>query len=92
MPEHVLEFIVTDENWKKSTVYSQGITKVRNSLNDLNAKKGQFFAYQKLINLHKITLQEKYTLLFVSLLLFLIGASLGAIIRKGGLGLPLCYR
>ena len=58
-------------------------------LNDLNAKKGQFFAYQKLINLHKITLQEKYTLLFVSILLFLIGASLGAIIRKGGLGLPL---
>ena len=89
LPEHVLEFIVTDENWKKSTVYSQGITKVRNSLNDLNAKKGQFFAYQKLINLHKITLQEKYTLLFVSILLFLIGASLGAIIRKGGLGLPL---
>ena len=32
---------------------------------------------------------EKYTLLFVSFLLFLIGASLGAIIRKGGLGLPL---
>jgi lipopolysaccharide export system permease protein len=27
--------------------------------------------------------------LFVSLLLFLIGASLGAIIRKGGIGLPL---
>ena len=61
LPEHVLEFIVTDENWKKSTGYSQGLTKVRNSLNDLNAKKGQFFAYQKLINLHKITLQEKYT-------------------------------
>ena len=89
LPKHVLEFIETDENWKKSTVYSQGITRVRNSLNDLNAKKGQFFAYQKLINLHKITLQEKYTLLFVSILLFLIGASLGAIIRKGGLGLPL---
>jgi lipopolysaccharide export system permease protein len=34
-------------------------------------------------------LHEKYTLLFVSLLLFLIGASLGAIIRKGGIGLPL---
>ena len=53
------------------------------------SKRGSFFAYQKLINLHKITLHEKYTLLFVSLLLFLIGAALGAIIRKGGLGLPL---
>ena len=89
LPKQILNFIDTDENWKKSTVYKQAIDKIRNSLNDLNAKKGQFFAFQKLINLHKITLQEKYTLLFVSLLLFLIGASLGAIIRKGGLGLPL---
>ena len=89
LPKQILNFIDTDENWKKSTVYKQAINKIRNSLNDLNAKKGQFFAFQKLINLHKITLQEKYTLLFVSLLLFLIGASLGAIIRKGGLGLPL---
>ena len=38
---------------------------------------------------HKIELYKKFTLLFVSLLLFLIGASLGAIIRKGGIGLPL---
>ena len=89
LPKQIMDFIDTDENWKKSAVYKQAINKIRNSLNDLNAKKGQFFAYQKLINLHKITLQEKYTLLFVSVLLFLIGASLGAIIRKGGLGLPL---
>ena len=34
-------------------------------------------------------IRDRYTLLFVSFLLFLIGASLGAIIRKGGLGLPL---
>lgn len=88
-PEHILNFIKTDENWKKATVYDKAISKVRNSLNDLNAKRRQFFAFQKLINLHKITFQEKFTLIFVSLLLFLIGASLGAIIRKGGLGLPL---
>ena len=88
-PKHILNFINTDENWKKATVFDQAISRVRNSLRDLNAKRGQFFAFQKLINLHKITLQEKFTLIFVSLLLFLIGASLGAIIRKGGLGLPL---
>ena len=88
-PKHILNFINTSENWKKATVFDQAISRVRNSLRDLNAKRGQFFAFQKLINLHKITLQEKFTLIFVSLLLFLIGASLGAIIRKGGLGLPL---
>ncbi len=89
LPNHITDFIITDENWKKATVYDKAISIVRNSLRDLNAKRGQFFAFQKLINLHKITLEEKYTLIFVSLLLFLIGASLGAIIRKGGLGLPL---
>ena len=88
-PKHILNFINTDENWKKATVFDQAVSRVRNSLRDLNAKRRQFFAFQKLINLHKITLQEKFTLIFVSLLLFLIGASLGAIIRKGGLGLPL---
>ena len=45
--------------------------------------------FQKLINLHKTTLYDKYALVFSSFLLFIIGASLGAIIRKGGLGLPL---
>jgi lipopolysaccharide export system permease protein len=36
----------------------------------------------------KIEYQRKYTLAFSCLLLFFIGAPLGAIIRKGGLGLP----
>ena len=53
------------------------------------AKKKTFFAMQKFINLHKITRNDKFTLLFASIILFLIGASLGAIIRKGGFGLPL---
>jgi len=89
LPSTLFDFIITNEQWKESRLYDEAMASLQNSIRDLNVKKGQFFAYQKLINLHKITLQEKYTLLFVSLLLFLIGASLGAIIRKGGLGLPL---
>ena len=89
LPNHLLDFIITDKDWKKSRVYDESMSKIQNALRDLSIKRGPFFAYQKLINVHKITFQEKYTLLFVSLLLFLIGASLGAIIRKGGLGLPL---
>tara|TARA_Y100000816_G_C25537643_1_gene291942 strand:- start:137 stop:463 length:327 start_codon:yes stop_codon:yes gene_type:complete len=34
-------------------------------------------------------MNERYSLVFACIFLFLIGASLGAIIRKGGLGLPL---
>ena len=89
IPSNLFEFIVVDENWKKEQLMEQALSSARIAIRDLNTKRNQFFAYQKLINLHKIELNKKYTLLFVSVLLFLIGASLGAIIRKGGIGLPL---
>ena len=89
IPLDILEFVVMKENWRKARLFEESIDRLKNSTRDLKAKNTQFFAFRKLINLHKITLHEKYTLLFVSFLLFLIGASLGAIIRKGGLGLPL---
>jgi lipopolysaccharide export system permease protein len=38
---------------------------------------------------YEIELHRKYSLSFACLLLFLIGAPLGAIIRKGGLGMPM---
>lgn len=38
---------------------------------------------------HKIEWQRKFTLSFACLILFFIGAPLGAIIRKGGLGMPI---
>ena len=44
---------------------------------------------QEYINRHYIEWQRKYTLSMACLLLFLIGAPFGSIVRKGGLGLPL---
>lgn len=38
-----------------------------------------------------ISWHKKYTLSFACMLLFLIGAPLGAIIRKGGLGMPVVF-
>ena len=58
-------------------------------LRQLTNKKKTFFLQQKLINLHKLTINERYSIIFACIFLFLIGASLGAIIRKGGIGLPL---
>jgi len=37
---------------------------------------------------HKIEWHRKFTLSFACLILFFVGAPLGAIIRKGGLGMP----
>jgi lipopolysaccharide export system permease protein len=44
--------------------------------------------YQRYIRRHKIELHRKFTLAFACLVFFFIGAPLGAITRKGGLGMP----
>lgn len=43
---------------------------------------------EKILHKHEIVLQKKFTFSIACFLLFFIGAPLGAIIRKGGLGLP----
>ncbi len=44
---------------------------------------------RKNLRRHDIELQKKFTLSFACIIFFFIGAPLGAIIRKGGLGMPL---
>ncbi len=41
------------------------------------------------INRHLISLHEKFALGFACIILFFVGAPLGALIRKGGIGLPM---
>ena len=43
----------------------------------------------KIYNMHILSLHNKYALAFSCIILFFVGAPLGAIIRKGGLGLPM---
>jgi lipopolysaccharide export system permease protein len=45
----------------------------------------------KNINAHWIALYDKFVIAYACLLMFFIGAPLGAIIRKGGLGLPIVF-
>ena len=45
--------------------------------------------HQRYIRKHLIELHRKFTLAFACLIFFFIGAPLGAIIRKGGLGAPI---
>ncbi len=44
-----------------------------------------------LINRYRIEWHRKFTLSFACIILFFIGAPLGAIIRKGGLGMPVVF-
>jgi len=46
------------------------------------------YGKEKLLHKHEIVMQKKFTFSIACFLLFFIGAPLGAIIRKGGLGMP----
>ena len=84
-----LNLINDPEIYEVNGVLSMANEEVDVYLRQLNNKKKLFFIQQKLINLHQLSINERYSLVFACIFLFLIGASLGAIIRKGGLGLPL---
>jgi lipopolysaccharide export system permease protein len=51
----------------------------------------EFKLKQENINGHLIALNDKFVIAFACFLMFFIGAPLGAIIRKGGLGLPVVF-
>ena len=87
--ESFLQLLNNPQTYEINGVLAMANEEVDVYLRQLSNKKKTFFLQQKLINLHKLTINERYSLIFACIFLFLIGASLGAIIRKGGLGLPL---
>lgn len=54
------------------------------STNEITGK-----ASKEWLNKHIISLHEKFALGFACIILFFVGAPLGALIRKGGIGLPM---
>ena len=71
-----LKIVDLAQNYARSVVAS-----ITNGKEDLVQR-------SKWLNRHKIEWHRKFTLSFACLVLFFVGAPLGAIIRKGGLGMP----
>lgn len=62
---------------------------INSAVAHLSMKKQEFKVNIKQINKFEIALHEKYVLAVACIVLFFVGAPLGAIIRKGGIGLPI---
>ena len=74
---------------KQVQLFDLAISSV-NSTNSIIKSNRIIQAYrEKNINKHIISLHDKFSISFACIILFFIGAPLGAIIRKGGFGLPL---
>jgi len=83
--EHVIDVIPTKE---RSTTIQNAIDLTSTLQQVVNNRMLEYETKQKEVLKSKIEYQRKFTLAISCLLLFFIGAPLGAIIRKGGLGLP----
>ena len=76
-------------NIEKKQLYNIAINKTK-TLRSITKSKKQDLKYQKIIiTKHKIEWHRKISLAIACIILFLIGSSLGSIIKKGGFGMPL---
>jgi lipopolysaccharide export system permease protein len=73
---------------ERQSIYSKAAQKAANVEQDYAFKRTLQEDEVKVIKRHQIEMHKKFTLSIACLLFFFIGAPLGAIIRKGGLGMP----
>ena len=71
------------------TYLNQALNKARRQKMDYEYRSLSLAQEAKIMRLHVIEMQKKFTLSFACIIFFFIGAPLGAIIKKGGLGTPL---
>ena len=69
-------------------VYSSALERAQNYKDQIDYNAILLEDAERYVRKHEIELYRKFTLAFACLIFFFIGAPLGAIIRKGGLGAP----
>lgn len=75
--------------YQQMQLISSAKTATANILTTIQGKKKELQIKYKIYRLHILSLHKKYALALSCIILFFVGAPLGAIIRKGGLGLPM---
>ena len=76
---------------EKSNILKAASSNVETINFSLESSKYEIEDKQKNINQHWIAFYDKFVIAYACMLMFFIGAPLGAIIRKGGLGLPIVF-
>lgn len=84
-PQFKLDTLKKD---KKLEVIYSAYNRVQSQINEMKGKEEQMYAIIKQQNKMIMHQQRIYAYSFTCVIFFLIGASLGSIIRKGGVGLP----
>lgn len=89
IPKNLLDLIKVKED--KSRILDIAVNNISSTDYLVKSGKDQMYEKTKNVNNHWLALYDKFVIAFACLLMFFIGAPLGAIIRKGGLGLPIVF-
>ncbi len=74
---------------EKEVILNFAITNAKTKYKQIEASEKINLFKKVNLNQHKMALHKKFALAFSCFILFFVGAPLGAIIRKGGMGLPM---
>lgn len=76
---------------ERKTVLKLAANQARSNGNYVERSIDEMASREQFIDRHRLEWHRKFTLSFACVILFFIGAPLGAIIRKGGLGMPVVF-
>ena len=80
-------FLAINEHKQANTIHS-ALQKVSLAAGDMEFRAEMMKALKRDLRMHEVQIWQKITLALACLIFFFIGAPLGAIIRKGGMGMP----
>jgi lipopolysaccharide export system permease protein len=84
-----LEILKLFDDRKALQLIDLALNSVKSAKKELKSKSKTMLLTQVNINKHIVALHDKFALGLSCIILFFVGAPLGALIRKGGIGLPL---
>ncbi len=74
---------------QKVQIYKLAFSNADGVIRQINSTQSTTTALKRALNKYEMSLHDKYALGVACIILFFVGAPLGAIIRKGGMGLPI---
>jgi lipopolysaccharide export system permease protein len=74
---------------RQTEIAKMALNNVKGTLQTIDSKKNEYKTKTKRLNKYEMSLHDKQVLPIACIILFFVGAPLGAIIRKGGMGLPM---
>lgn len=91
VPDTIQSYTQLLPDTARTSVLDQSISLVNSIKSSLEGSSVEYDARRKDLRLYLIVWHEKFSMSLAVLVLFLIGAPLGSIVRKGGIGTPVVF-